>query len=182
MDFNDINKNLVNGENMGGVCQEIFFALHSDVLTFPTKPVTPASLDENAVLTGDLIMKTGKRMFKLYISDDSGELKIEPVGETDGRSFVMHLTFFHPGMQKTILGFMNSTKNENLVFIAQDSEGQKYLLGDALRPAIFQGSPDGNGTSKETAGRKGMSFEFTYKTGNVYVYQGSVPLTIAASN
>jgi len=32
---------------------------------------------------------------------------------------------------------------------------------------------------KETAARKGISMEFTYKTTNLYVYTGSVPLTEA---
>ena len=52
-------------------------------------------------------------------------------------------------------------------------------MGDAMRAAIYQGSPDGNGTGKTTADRKGMSAEFTYKTSNVYIYTGTVPLTIA---
>jgi hypothetical protein len=50
-----------------------------------------------------------------------------------------------------------------------------------MRPAVYQGAPDGGGTGRETAARKGMSAEFTYKTGNVYVYDGTVPLTEATS-
>jgi hypothetical protein len=179
MEYIDINKKLHLGENMGGIRQIIYFGLWDDVETWPTKPVTPTSLEENAVLTGELTMKTGKRMFSLYITDDTGEFSIESVGEVDGKSFVQHLTLFHPGLQKTILGFINSTKNENLVLIATDAEGQQYIMGDSMRPAIYQGAPDGGGTAKETAGRKGMSMEFTYKTGNNHVYEGSIPLTIA---
>lgn len=180
IEFTDINKNLPNGENMGGITQKVFFGYHEDVLTWPTKPAAPASLEANAVLTGELVMKAGKRMFEMYITDDTGEFNIEPVGEVDGKSFVEHLVFFHPGLQKKILGFINAAKNENLVFIVQDAEGQMYLMGDKLRPAIYQGAPDGSGTSKETAGRKGLSAEFTYKTPNVYVYAGSIPLAPAA--
>jgi len=54
-------------------------------------------------------------------------------------------------------------------------------MGDALRPAIFTSSPDGAGTGKETAGRRGISMEFVYKTSNVHVYEGSVPLAQAVS-
>ncbi len=180
MEFTNINKNLVNGENMGGLKQLIFFGLWDDVETFPTRPTTPATTEENAVLTGELVMKTGKNLFSMYITDDTGEFSIEQVGETDGKSFVEKLSLFHPGLQKSILGFMNSTKNENLVLIATDSDGQQYLMGDAMRPAVFSGSPDGAGTAKETAGRKGVSMEFSYKTSNVYVYEGAIPLTPAA--
>jgi len=97
----------------------------------------------------------------------------------DGKSFVEHLSFFHPGLQKSILAFINAAKNANLVFIVTDSDSQQYLMGDELRPAIYQGAPDGAGTAKETAGRKGISMEFTYKTSNAFIYEGSIPLTPA---
>lgn len=179
IEFTDINKNLPDGQNMGGLIQEVYFGFHSDVLTWPTKPQNPITLEESATLTGELVMKAGKRLFSLYITDDTGEFTIEPVGEIDGKSFVEHLSFFHPGLQKKIAGFINAAKNENLVFIVKDSDGQTYLMGDSLRPAVFAGAPDGFGTGKETAARKGISMEFTYKTANLYIYTGTVPLTEA---
>jgi hypothetical protein len=180
MDFIDIPKNLPAGENMGGLIQKVFFAYHADVLTWPTKPIAPATVEENGVLTGELAMVTGKRFFEMYITDDSGELTFESVGEKDGKSFVVHLSFFHPGLQKKLLGFMNAAKNENLVLVAVDNNGQQFILGDQYRPATFEAAPDGSGTGKETASRRGISLEFTYKTANIYTYEGSVPLTPAA--
>lgn len=180
MEFTDINKNLPLGANTGGIQQVIYFGLWDDVLSWPAKPSAPLTLEANAELTGDLEMKTGKCLFKMYITDDTGEFKIEPVGETDGKSYVEHLSFFHPGLQKSILGFMNSVKNENMVFIATDTDGQMYLMGDELRPATYVGSPDGAGTGKETAARKGISMEFVYKTNAALIYAGVVPLTPAA--
>jgi len=179
MEFTDINKNLPLGNNTGGIQQVVYFGLHADVETWPTKPDAAATLEANAVLTGDLVMKTGKCMFKMYITDDTGEFKIEPVGEVDGKSYVEHLSFFHPGLQTSILGFMNSVKNENMIFIPTDTDGQMYLMGDELRPAIYVGSPDGAGTGKETAARKGISMEFVYKTNAALVYTGVIPLTPA---
>ncbi len=181
MEFNDISKNLPNGENMGGLQQVVYFGFWKDVSTWPAKPVNPATAAENGVLTGDLFMKEGTKMFSMYITDDTGEFNVESVGEVDGKSYVLHLNMFHPGLQSSILGFMNAAKNDNLFFIVADAEGQMYLMGDSLRPAVYQGAPDGSGTGKETAARKGMSAEFTYKTGNVYVYAGSVPLEPATS-
>lgn len=179
MDFTDILKDLKDGENMGGLPQKVYFGYHKDVATWPTKPVTPVSIEEASVLVGDIVMVEGKRMFELYITDDTGEFKIDPVGESDGKSFVEKLTLFHPGLSAKVLGFMNASKNDNLVFIVPDNNGNMYLMGDSLRPATFSASPDGFGTSKETAGRRGASMEFSYKTSNAYLYTGSIPLTIA---
>ena len=182
IEFTSIDKNLPNGENMGGIVQKVYFGYHADVAVFPTKPVTPTTLETASVLTGDLVMKGGKKLFEMYLTDDTGEFKIEPVGELDGKSFVQHLTLFHPGMQKKIIGFINAAKNENLVFVVCDSDGQMYLMGDKLRPAVYVGSPDGFGTGKDTAARKGVSMEFTYKTASAFIYAGSVPLTEASGS
>ncbi len=181
IEFTDINKNLTNGQNMGGIAQKVYYGWWDDVQTWPTKPAAPTTVEENATLTGDLVMKTGKRLFELYLTDDTGEFEIETVGELDGKSFVTHLRLFHPGLKKKILGFMSAIKNENLVIIVQDNDDQYYLMGDAVRPAIFTSAPDSAGTSRETAGRRGMSMEFVYKTANIHVYSGSIPLTEAGS-
>ena len=179
MNLESIDKNLDNGSNMGGIAQYIYLAYHTDVLTWPTDPVAPATIEDLGELTGDVICKTGKRFFPMYLTDDTGEFKIESVGEVDGKSFVMKLTIFHPGLQKKILGLMNATKNENLAIIVVDNEGQQFLMGSELRPAIYSGSPDNQGTGKATSDRRGMSFEFTFKCKNVYAYPGSIPLTPA---
>jgi len=63
IEFTDINKNLPDGQNMGGLIQEVYFGFHADVLTWPTKPLNPLTLEESATLTGELVMKAGKRMF-----------------------------------------------------------------------------------------------------------------------
>lgn len=181
MTFDDISKNLGAGnDNMGGLTQKVYFGLWADVATWPTVPATPATLEEASALTGSVLMKSGKRMFEMYITDDTGEFAIELVGEKDGKSFVKRLRFSHPGLQKKILGFLNSVKNENMVFIAEDNDGQKYLMGDSSRPATLETSPDGIGTSMESAGKRATSLEFSYKCKNVYVYEGDIPLTIAS--
>lgn len=179
--FADIDKNLPGGANMGGIPQVIYFAFHKDVKTWPTEPdlATELTLEELASLTGDIAMNVGTNFFKFYLTDDTGELEFEPVGEKDGKSFVIHLRMLNPGLQKKVLGFMNAAKNDNLVFIVPDNNGNQFLLGDATRPATYEASPDGVGTGKETAARPGVSMEFTYKTKNLYHYDGAIPLTPA---
>lgn len=181
MEFTDIDKNLNNGQNMAGIAQEVYYCAWDDVATWPTKPDAPATIEANGTLTGNIALKAGKKMNKIYITDDTGEFEIEPVGETDGKSFVTHLRLFNPGLKQKVLGFINWAKNENLVFVVKDNDGQFYLMGDDTRPATYAGAPDGSGTGKETAGRRGISMEFLYKTANVYTYTGTVPLTEASA-
>ena len=118
MDFQDINKNLINGENMGGIAQTIYFGLHADVLTWPTKPTQAVEdLEALGALTGDIAMKPGKRMFEMYITDDTGELQMETVGEKDGKSFVNAPPIVPPRIIAKNPWFPQCTKNENMVFI-----------------------------------------------------------------
>lgn len=64
MDFADIDKNLPDGKNMGGLPQIVYFCLHTDVLTFPTEPKMSdedITLEKMGELVGDLTLKEGKK-------------------------------------------------------------------------------------------------------------------------
>lgn len=181
--FDDIDKNLPNGDNMGGTRQYLWYGYHKDVKTWPEPPATTGSitLEANGSYTGNLIMEEGKRLFKMYITDDTGELKMPLVGDTDGQSYEMNLTFFHPGLSKKILGFVNANKNGNLVFIAPDAEGQLYLLGDKDRPCTMVNG-EGLGTGKQTKDRKGAGLSFKYKTNNILAYTGPIPDAVSVGS
>lgn len=181
MDFVDIGKNLPGGENMGGLTQTVIFGLWDDVSVWPTAPVAPDDVEEYAEWVGDVIMKAGKKAFTFYSTDDTSELQVNLVGETDGLSFEMRLNVFNPGLKKKLLGFIAAAKNENLFLIAQDNEGQYYLLGDSRRAAKMIAG-EGIGTGKATADRKGANLSFVFKTNTPRVYIGDVTALISASS
>lgn len=178
MDFVNIDKNLPNGENMGGLAQTVIFGLWEDVAAWPTPPVAPATVEEYAEWIGDVVMKAGKRAFTFYSTDDTSALDTKLVGETDGLSFEVTLDVFNPGLKKKLLGFIAAAKNENLFLIAQDNEGQYYLLGDSQRAAkMIPGGAIGTGT--KTADRKGANLKFVFKTNAPRVYIGDVTTLIS---
>jgi hypothetical protein len=125
-------------------------------------------------------MKAGKRMFELYTTEDQAKLDISPIGEEAGKGYEMVLNVFSPGLAKKILGFINATKNEDMIFIAPDNVGQYYLLGHELRSAKFTGG-DGSGTGSTAEGRRGIAMQFTFHSANLYTYTGAILLTPAAS-
>jgi hypothetical protein len=173
VDFVNIDKNLTNGENMGGLTQTVIFGLWDDVAAWPTAPVAPADIEANAAWVGDVVMKAGKKAFTFYSTDDTAEMQINPVGEVDGLSFEQKLMVFNPGLKKKLLGFLGAVKNEKLFFIPQDNEGQYYLMGDSKRAANMVAG-DGVGTGKATADRKGANLTFVFKTNTPRVYVGDV--------
>lgn len=180
MDFVNIDKNLTNGNNMGGLVQYCIFGLWDDVAQWPTAPVNPADIEVEGAWVGDLVMKAGKNAFTFYSTDDTSEVKVNPVGETDGKSFEIVLTIFNPGLKAKVLGFMSAAKNENLFFIATDGEGQSYLLGDSLRAAKYDGGEGGSG--KASSDRKGITLTFKFKTNTPRVYAGDKTTLLGESS
>ena len=177
MDFTDIDKNLPNGKNMGGIPQVVYFCLLADVLSWPTEPKSSEadiSLEKMGELVGDLKLKTGKKLYSFYITDDEGKLDFEGVGEKDGKSFVEKLRIYNPGLQSKLLGFLNLAKNESLVFLVPDCNDNYFLMGDSLRGATLD-SIDGMTTGQKTEERPGAGLVFAYKTANVYRYVGKFP-------
>lgn len=173
MDFVNIDKNLPNGENMGGLAQTVIFGLWEDVAAWPTPPAAPATVEAYGEWVGDVVMKAGKKAFTFYSTDDTSALDTKLVGETDGLSFEVTLDVFNPGLKKKLLGFIAAAKNENLFLIAQDNEGQYYLLGDSQRAAkMIPGGAIGTGT--KTADRKGANLKFVFKTNCPRIYIGDV--------
>ncbi|WP_455968502.1 hypothetical protein [Butyricimonas virosa] len=177
MDFADIDKNLPDGKNMGGLPQIVYFCLHADVLTFPTEPKMSdkdITLEKMGELVGDITLKEGKKMYSFYITDDEGKLDFESVGEKDGKSFSEKLRIYNPGLQSKLLGFVNIAKNENLVFLVPDCNDNYFLMGDILRGATLD-SIENMTTGQKTEERPGAGMVFVYKTANVYRYVGKFP-------
>ena len=63
---------------MGRLIQEVYIGFNAEVLIWPTKQLNSLTLEASATLIGELVLKAGKRMFSLYITDDTGEFTIEP--------------------------------------------------------------------------------------------------------
>ena len=174
MDFVDIDKNLTNGENMGGIVQTVIFGLWADVATWPAAPESPTDVEDNGVWTGDIIMKAGKRAFSFYSTMETGKFDITPVGQVDGISFEQRLTVFNPGLKAKLLGFLGAVKNENVFLIVQDQEGQYYLLGDSRNAAHMVTDGSSVTTGAAIAERKGATLVFVHPTNCPRAYTGDV--------
>lgn len=169
-------------DNMGGIGEKVYWALHDDVLTWPTLPSVEDADDYEELMTyvGDFVMKTGKCFFEAYNTLDSGGLDDKMQGGLDCHSFKHELAFSNPGMKKKLMGFMRSCANENLVFIIKDAEGQMRVVGNeqfAAKPEKMDGT-----TGKGAADSKKADLTFFgYGNGPAPVYEGTIPLTPAGS-
>ena len=178
----DIDHNL-DGGNMSGIIPQLIYGYQEDVDVWPAEPAAtvvagevtvPLTLDASATLTGDLVMKTGTRAFKLDFTEETGNLKIAPVGEIDGEHFEYTLALIKAKITKTILGFMNAGIERKMFFIVPDENGNQYLMGDKRRGCTFVTGGDGATTGTTSGDRNQTSISFKYRRRKAFVYEGDV--------
>lgn len=167
-------------ENMGGLKVIGYYALAADIETWPEFPESPATAADEVTLEGNFTMKAGKYFHKFYSTMETGEVVDENQGEWDGQSFVNKATVFYPGTKVEALAFAKNANNSNLVFIFEESTGQKRVIGSEAFPAKVKPSVT---TGKATADRKGMTVEIqSYSYTPAPVYSGVIPLESGAES
>jgi hypothetical protein len=164
--------------NPAGTKTRIYFALHSDILTFPTLPTT-GTFAQVATIDNPYIMKPTKRFWEIYVTLEKGKADVKLVGERDGRSFETILSGMYPDLDAMILGLMKTIANENVAVIWEDQKGRLWTIGfDSEVPAELV---VGEATSGEKiADSKGMKLDFRGIGDAIYAYDAAIPLTPAA--
>jgi hypothetical protein len=160
--------------NEGGLAVTAYYALKSDVLTWPEIDPAPATYSETVDLVGNFVMNVGKT-FKMIESDlETSGFVTESAGSPSNLSALSKLTLKQYGLNKALIGFMESHRNAQLVFIFEYADGTKRVLGTKTRPARFESFGDMSGV--KIADEKAMTFT-AYAPGSVaYFYSGTIPL------
>ena len=121
-------------KTLGGMVTEFLYGYKSDVQTWPQKQsaaLRTGLVDHVETVNGsNMVMKPGKRMFRIQVKKGSAELKYEVQGESGAKSFKASLESNIPGFRSAILGFMTATINQELVVLAKTRAGEWHLLGD----------------------------------------------------
>lgn len=125
-----------------GVVTEFLYGFKDDVQTFPSKvsaALRQKLADHIETEPGsNMVMKPGKRMFRVVAKKDNVELKYELQGESGARSFKCSLECNIPGFRSQLLGFLAATKNDEIIVLAKTRTGEWHLLGDADEGVEFE--------------------------------------------
>jgi hypothetical protein len=160
--------------NMGGFRTIGWYGFIEDVDTFPEIPATPADIASANVITGDIVMKAGKYMYKMYGTAETTGLNGESQGERDGRSTKRTATWFYPTTSEEALGITVAFQNRNMFFVFQEHDGKKRLQGSPAFPAECAIN-DTTGTA--VTDRKGITITITDNGfGGCPIYKGVVPV------
>lgn len=165
-------------ENAPGIELYGYFFVHDDVQTWPTMPVSPTNPGDTKILTGDYVFKSGKQMYPLYITPDTGEIKGTMQGERDCRSFKNHIEGFTPGMNNKQKEFADYLKNANIIVIHKDKAGVMHQVGRQGLPAYCETAEIYTG--KDATGKRGIDMLISVTESTTpMTYTGILQLTPA---
>ncbi len=163
-------------KTLGGMVTEFLFGYKDDVQTWPAKQA--ANLREHlvdlieTVAGSNLVMKNGKRMFRIQVKKGSAELKYELQGESGAKSFKTTLETNIPGFRSVILGFMTATANQELVLLAKTRSGEWHLLGDEDEGVEYDSGTANSGKTGTDA--NGADVTFATECAAPTVYKGDI--------
>jgi hypothetical protein len=164
-------------DNEAGLASKHYYARLDDILTFPVPPNNPATFAAKVTAVGNFVMKPGKAFKSFYCTLEKGELTSEMVGGArDGKSFQNLAAFYHPGSSPSLLGFMETIKNDDVVVLVKELNGQIRIIGQPDIPANLDSASGKTGMA--VADEKGFTFTLKSIAGIAPVYTGVYPVPV----
>ena len=168
-----------NGQNNdGGLATVLYVARASDFTTIRWIPDAPASLEEKVTITTDHVFASGKCFKKISCTLEKGQLVSTLGGERNSHSYENMATIAQPGNKKLMLGLLEEFKNDDLIVLVKELDGQVRQLGWEDVPAHLDTGETTTGTA--VTDFKGSTLTFKSIGRIAPVYEGEILLTPAA--
>jgi len=147
----------MNNGNAGGTYPFLYMAKIEGLvgLTVAAAPATP---DAIPVIDFTGLSTTLFAVNKIEITEQSGKVTDELIGETDGKSFSHTAAFHVPGSSAKNLGLAAATKNARVVLFMIEEDGKIRVVGNEVNPARFESYTQDTGGTREE--KKGGSYTF----------------------
>ncbi len=156
-----------------GVKGKAYVALCRSVITFP--PVVGDSSPEDKVtLDGSIGFGQGEGFFECYTTREMAKLTGELAGQRDARSWAVKYEFFFPGTGPKAYGLINELKNSNTLWIIEDLDGNKFVLGSPDNPAEIEAASMDTGDKFDSG--KGFKITVRATSDPVRYYNGVITL------
>ncbi len=179
MEIQDIERK-VGQDNDAGLKTKLFYARARDVEDWPTVPTTMTTLADKVTLDGNFVMKVGKRFGFIEGHIEKNNFTNSGAGQVGNSSAANQLTFYMYGTDPDVLGWIETYKNDDLVLIAEDLQGNYRVYGaDGLPAQIMPDWQEVGGAS--VADEKFIQVNFRYVGRIAKFYSGTIPLTPAVA-
>jgi hypothetical protein len=178
VDFEDI-EGTAGQDNSSGIQQNIYLIDFRDVEKHPKFPKidtsagTKQTLAELVTVPDDILLKFGRKAFRLQCTLEKGAGTSDSQGEIDGMSFKNGLKLLIPGNKANADGFARYAKNGSFYLLYFELDGSPRLLGNPGYPAKMMSAP--GSTGEKTSDLKGRTFTFqSVWSGPAPIFEGAV--------
>lgn len=173
-------------DNLAGVVGELYIAPSADILTLPALALA-SSLKTAAT---NIAMKSTKKFQRIYITDETGKVDSNPVGERDGRGRETIISGRFPALGVELEDAIRQYQNTPSVLIYRLARnGKLYLMGVSQLDiattvlsldiaAYFDQGAASSGDARSSQNGALLGWKWTAAHGPIE-YAGAVPLTPA---
>ena len=139
---------------------------------------TPPSRDSKGITTTtDIVMKAGKYMSSLYVTESTVKINVKGDGDPDAKGIMQIIAFDHPGDTTEIKEFQFNMMNGNFGIIVESCDGsRKRLLGSPCAPLAMKFDT----TDDKDKNNSVFTFESTQKGPHIAEYAGTLTLATVA--
>lgn len=165
----------LNREPPSGISEVgVYYALHGQAINIPMPiGVGDAGYNyEKAVeVTANITFQAGKGFSKMRVQPDTGEVKIELVGNLGNKKVKQSFDFFVPRTDKKTLGYLVTHMKTPQIFMVQDKDGTNRQIGDKYSPAYIDAGAATTGKTGED--ERGIAFTIV-SYGVPIAYEGTI--------
>ena len=174
LDFEDI-EGSAGHDNTAGIQQNIYLIDHRDVATHPLFPKMEdaENLAQLATVSANIVLKPGRKAFRLQCTLEKGAGTSDSQGEMDGMSFKNALKFQIPGNKANADGFARYAKNGSFYLLYFELDGAPRLLGHPGYPAKMASAPGTTGEATTTMKQRTFTFQSVW-SGPAPIFEGKV--------
>jgi len=178
LDYTDILKTC--GPNSAGTGTEILFANKKDftAIATPTSFATATTTDEIVTIDGNHTFAVGKGFRKLQITDRTGKVDSNFVGDIDAKSAEHMFSGFIPNNTPANLGVLSILATCEWIFLIpeESAEGTVYRQIGSVQHAAY--TEEDNYTSDVTGGKRGTTYSIKSVGHSIHApfYTGTVTL------
>lgn len=128
-----------------------------DTIEKPVDLETATTLEEAATISAahTFLDTTNGGFHKIQLLPDSGLVETTPVGEKGSLGYENKFTGELRGTSAKVAGYLRKYKNEPMIFIIKEKNGDIKQIGSENSPAYM--TPDGSATSGQAGGDKKMT-------------------------
>jgi len=160
--------------NTPGLKEIGYFALKSEIETFPVLPDSPGTPAEEVTLSGTFVMTAEKYFKKLFSTEGNAKVEGESQGEMDNETYLQKAHWVHPGTKAEALAYCKLAKLYDCVFIFVERDGERRVVGNTSWRTKVKAA---DSTGDENTSKKGITIEVeTTDVGPAPLYNGAIPL------